>query len=211
MVLSLMAFKGNNKTKIIFFGDSITEMGIYKGGYIDLIKNTLDTGGKIDNYELIGAGIGGNKIYDLYLRIEADVIKKKPNVVIVYEGVNDVWHKLSGTGTDLDKYEKFYVAIIKKLQAQHVKLILITPACIGEKKDNGNEQDVDLNKYCDVIRRLAVTYNCALIDFRKMMEVYETANNNDDKEKGLLTIDKVHLTDTGNKMLAGALLKELGM
>jgi hypothetical protein len=32
--------------------------------------------GKIDNYEFIGAGIGGNKVYDLYLRMESDVLAK---------------------------------------------------------------------------------------------------------------------------------------
>jgi lysophospholipase L1-like esterase len=129
----------------------------------------------------------------------------------VYEGVNDVWHKTSGTGTDLDKYEKFYVAVIKKLQANKAKLILVTPACIGEMKDNKNAQDEDLNKYCDVIRKLASTYNCGIIDFRKMMQAYETANNNENKDRGLLTTDKVHLTPTGNQMLADALMKELGM
>ena len=33
-----------------------------------------------------------NKIYDLYLRHEEDVIAKKPNIVIIYVGINDVWH-----------------------------------------------------------------------------------------------------------------------
>lgn len=211
LIMSLLAFKQQNKTRIVFFGDSITQMGMNKGGYIDKIKTALEKSGKTNQYDIIGAGIGGNKIYDLYLRIEEDVLDKKPNTVIIYEGVNDVWHKTSGTGTDLDKYEKFYVAVIKKLQAQHIKLILITPACIGEKKNNENAQDIDLNKYCDVIRKLATTYNCQLLDLRKMTQDYETANNVDNKEKGLLTVDKVHLTDTGNQLLADALMKDLKM
>lgn len=210
-LFSLMAFKSHKVKKIIFFGDSITQMGINKGGYIDRIKNSLDSSGKSSQYDLIGAGVGGNKIYDLYLRIEEDVIDKKPDVVIVFEGVNDVWHKTSGTGTDLDKYENFYVAIIKKLQAKNIKLILITPACIGELKDNKNAQDEDLNKYCDVIRKLAANYHCGLIDLRKMNQAYETANNNENKDRGLLTVDKVHFTPTGNQMLANALMEELGM
>ncbi len=211
LLLLTMAFKQQDKFRILFFGDSITQMGVNKGGYIDRIKSVLDKSGQLNKYEIIGAGIGGNKIYDLYLRIEEDVIDKKPNTVIIYEGVNDVWHKTSGTGTDLDKYEKFYVAVIKKLQAQNIKLLLVTPACIGEKKNNENAQDEDLNKYCDVIRKLSSTYNCKLVDLRKMTQDYETANNVEDKEKGLLTVDKVHLTDTGNQLLADALMKELGM
>ncbi|WP_315822065.1 hypothetical protein [Paraflavitalea speifideaquila] len=46
-----------------------------------------------DKYELIGAGIGGNKAYDLYLRMEEDVLAKDPNTVVIWVGVNDVWHK----------------------------------------------------------------------------------------------------------------------
>ena len=69
----------------------------------------IGTLGLASKYELIGAGIGGNKIYDLYLRHEEDVLAKNPNIVIIYVGINDVWHKLGAkTGTDYDKYLKFY-------------------------------------------------------------------------------------------------------
>ena len=204
-----LAFKAPKKMKIIFFGDSITQMGINKGGYIDRMQMTINEKKLQDKYELVGAGVGGNKIYDLYLRIEEDVLNKKPDVVIIYEGVNDVWHKTSGTGTDLDKYEKFYIAVIKKLQAQKAQLLLVTPACIGEMKANANQQDDDLDKYCDVIRKLSKTYNTKLVDLRQMTKDYEDKNNIDNKDRGLLTTDKVHLTDTGNQMVADALLNAL--
>ncbi len=42
--------------------------------------------------------------------------------------------KTSGTGTDADKFEKFYNAIIKKLQAKNMKVLICTPAAIGEKQ-----------------------------------------------------------------------------
>ena len=165
-----------------------------------------------DKYELIGAGIGGNKVYDLYLRMENDVLSKKPDVVVIYVGINDVWHKTShGTGTDLDKYEKFYIAIIKKLQAQKIRVAVCTPTVIGEKKDNANPQDKDLNAYSDVIRRLASTYNCTLVDLRKAFAAYEQANNNDNKESGLLTTDRVHLTGTGNQLVADEMIGALSI
>ncbi|MFX6006935.1 GDSL-type esterase/lipase family protein, partial [Acinetobacter baumannii] len=73
----------------------------------------------IDNqYELVGAGVSGNKITDLYLRVDEDVIKKNPEIVVIYVGINDIWHKrLAGTGTDYVKYIQFYEALIKKLQS----------------------------------------------------------------------------------------------
>ena len=209
MVLTLTAFTSPRKTRIVFFGDSITEFGIAKGGYIDKIEAALGKGNKAGAYELTGAGVGGNKIYDLLFRIDEDVIARKPDVVVVYEGVNDVWHKKAGTGTDLDKYEKFYTSVLKKLESKKIRLILVTPACIGEKKNNANAMDEDLNKYCDVIRKLAANFHCTLVDFRKLAQSYETKNNTENKDQGLLTTDGVHLTDTGNQLLADALLKVL--
>lgn len=200
------------KTKIVFFGDSITQAGVNKGGYIDRIQTAINNRGIKDKYELAGAGIGGNKVYDLYLRMEDDVLAKDPQVVVIYVGINDVWHKTShGTGTDIDKYEKFYVAIIKKLQARNIKVAVCTPTVIGEKKDDANPQDKDLNAYSDVIRRLSATNNCTLIDLRKAFAAYEQANNNENRESGLLTTDRVHLTDAGNQLVADEMIQALSI
>lgn len=209
-LLVTMSMKPVKKTSIIFFGDSITQMGVNKGGYIDRMRSSIAEKKLQDNYELTGAGIGGNKVYDLYLRMDDDVLNKKPDVVVIWIGVNDVWHKTtSGTGTDLDKYEKFYVALIKKMQAQNIKLVLTTPAAIGEKNDGSNPQDKDLDTYSEVIRRLAAQYNCKLVDLRKIFMDYEKANNTANKESGILTTDRVHLNDTGNQLVADEMWKVL--
>jgi isoamyl acetate esterase len=190
-------------TRIVFFGDSITQAGMQKGGYITLIGESLQKKGLAEKYELIGAGIGGNKVYDLYLRMDEDVLAKNPEVVVIWVGVNDVWHKTSfGTGTDADKFEKFYTAIIKKLQAKNIRVILCTPACIGEKTDNTNQQDGDLNKYSQIIRDLASKNNCELIDLRRIFLEYNLKNNPDNKESGILTADRVHLNPAGNQLVA---------
>ena len=212
ILLSLVSMSHQKNTRIVFFGDSITQAGVMKGGYIDRIQQAVNKISAQDKYELIGAGIGGNKVYDLYLRMDDDVLSKKPDIVVIYVGINDVWHKTShGTGTDIDKYEKFYIAIIKKLQAQNIKVAVCTPTVIGEKKENGNPQDKDLNAYSDVIRKLAPLYNCTLIDLRKVFAAYETQNNADDKESGLLTIDRVHLTAAGNQLVADEMIRVLSI
>jgi lysophospholipase L1-like esterase len=189
--------------KVIFFGDSITQAGIRGNGYINLLKKSIDS----TQFELIGAGIGGNKVYDLYLRMEEDVLNKKPDLVFIYIGINDVWHKLGAkTGTDYDKYLKFYQALINKIQANGSKVVLCTPTVIGEKKNNANEVDADLNMYAAGVRDLATKNQLPLCDLRKAFIDYENANNPEDKEKGILTIDRVHLNDAGNKLLAATML-----
>jgi lysophospholipase L1-like esterase len=202
-LLSVMAMSEDKKTRIVFFGDSITQAGANAGGYIKLMEQMLQSKGAGAKYELIGAGIGGNKIYDLYLRMDDDVLAKNPDVVVIWVGVNDVWHKAtSGTGTDADKFEKFYTAVVKKLQAKNIKVYLTTPSTIGEKTDNTNQQDGDLNSYSNIIRRVATNNNCGLIDLRKDFLAYNLKNNPENKESGILTRDRVHLNDAGNKFVA---------
>ncbi len=202
-ILSLCVAMKAKPKKVIFFGDSITQMGVQGNGYINLLKKNLDP----TKYELIGAGIGGNKVYDLYLRMEEDVLNKKPDLVVIYVGINDVWHKLGArTGTDYDKYLKFYQALITKIQANGSKVVLCTPSVIGEKKDDANEVDADLNKYAAGIRELAAKNNLPLCDLRKAFTAYEAKNNTENKDRGILTNDLVHLNDAGNQLVADTML-----
>ena len=204
-------FQMQKKQRIIFFGDSITQAGVQPTGYITKLGELLKQKGLENNFELIGAGIGGNKIYDLYLRMDDDVLSKNPDMVIIWVGVNDVWHKRSyGTGTDADKFEKFYVAVIKKLQQKNIKVALCTPAAIGEKTDFSNELDGDLNKYSAIIRDIAKKNNCDLIDLRKSFLQYNLANNTENKEMGILTSDRVHLNEKGNQFVAEEMFKAIG-
>lgn len=208
--LFLLSFRGDKKKKIIFFGDSITQMGVNKGGYIDLIKQDLVTKGVADNYEIIGSGIGGNKIYDLFLRMDKDVLEQHPDIVYIWVGVNDVWHKSSmGTGTDYDKFGKFYDAVVKKMQAQGIKVILVTPAAIGERNDFSNEQDGDLNLYSNWIRKYAADNTLELVDLRKSFHEYSVANNPKNTDWGILTNDRVHLNAKGNAFVAAEMWKAM--
>lgn len=196
--------------RVVFFGDSITEAGAKPGGYIVKIGEALTKKGIADQFELVGAGISGNKVYDLYLRMEDDVLAKNPDMVIIWIGVNDVWHKQTyGTGTDPDKFEKFYNAIIKKLQAKNIKVILCTPAAIGERTDFSNQLDGDLNKYSQIIRGIATNNNCDLLDLRKIFLEYNLKNNPENKESGILTRDRVHLNEQGNQLVADKMLEVL--
>ena len=209
LLLLTLSMKPDRKNRIVFFGDSITQMGVSKGGYIDRLQTAINEKGMGNQYQLMGAGIGGNKVYDLYLRLEEDVFAKKPGVVVIWVGVNDVWHKTSGVGTDIVKYEKFYVALIKKMQAKKIKVILVTPAAIGEKHDGSNAQDKDLDLYSDVIRKLANEYSCKLVDLRSIFMQYSKQHNPENKESGILTTDRVHLNDKGNQLVADEMWKVL--
>jgi isoamyl acetate esterase len=207
---TLTSFLVQQKKKVVFFGDSITQAGVQPGGYIVKVGDLATKEGKASQFDFIGSGIGGNKIYDLYLRYEEDVLSKNPDVAIIFVGVNDVWHKRSyGTGTDADKFEKFYTALIKKFQAKNIKVLLCTPAAIGERTDFSNELDGDLNHYSNIIRGLANKNNLPLIDLRKAFLDYNLKFNTENKESGILTSDRVHLNEKGNQFVAEEMWKAI--
>jgi len=206
----LMSFNFDRKKKVLFFGDSLTQQGAAPGGFIRRIDSLIQADGLSGKYETIGAGVSGDKVTDLYLRLENDVLAKSPDIVVLFIGVNDVWHKLSsGTGTDYDKFGKFYQAIVNKLQAANIKVILCTPAVIGEKTDYSNQLDGELNYYCNWIRGFSVKNSLPLIDLRKLFHEYDVQYNPENKEAGILTRDRVHLNDRGNEFVAGVMWKTI--
>jgi len=207
-VLAAAAIVSLPRKKVIFFGDSITEAGVKPGGYVVRTADLAAAEKLSDQFEISGSGIGGNKIYDLYLRLDEDVLAKAPDIVVIYVGVNDVWHKsLLGTGTDPDKFERFYNALLKKLREKNIKAVLCTPAAVGERTDFTNELDGDLNRYCEIVRRIAAQNNLPLVDLRKAFLEYNRGHNTSNQESGILTSDRVHLNDKGNALVAEEMWK----
>lgn len=205
LILAAMfsAFRAAQPKKVIFFGDSITEAGVHPGGYIDLLRQKLRAAGRDQNLELVGAGIGGNKVYDLYFRLEDEVLAQKPDLVFIYVGINDVWHKRSfGTGTDPDKFERFYTRIIEKIRTTGAQVVVCTPTVIGERKNFVNELDGDLNRYAEIIRLMAARLNVPVVDLHTAFIDYIRQNNPLDQESGILTSDRVHLNAAGNQLVA---------
>lgn len=206
VLIILSVTRASKMKRILFFGDSITAAGLQYQGYILQIDALIKQQMPDTQYQLVGAGIGGNKVYDLYLRLEEDVISKSPNIVVIYIGINDVWHKQDyRTGTDEDRFEKFYRAIIKKLQYNGCKIVLCTPTVIGEKKHFENPLDEDLNKYANIVKLLANEFSLLLVDLRQAFLMYNETYNAKNIEQGVLTTDGVHLNAIGNALVANAI------
>ena len=211
----------NSNKKVVFLGDSITQNAVINSdefkGFISLIGEEVD-----QNTELIGKGISGDKVSDLLTRYRDDVIKLNPDIVFIYIGVNDVWHKYDyGTGTDIDLYENGLRQIISDLKENSVKVILCTPTVIGENKGDftliNQFKDIetmeimnnDLDEYSNVIRKLSLEFDTELLDLRKIFMQYISENNPENKSKGILTTDGVHLNIKGSKIIANEMIKFL--
>jgi lysophospholipase L1-like esterase len=205
-------FKLKKGDRVVFLGDSITQAGAGPKGYVTLIRKDLQEKHRDLGIEVIGAGISGNKVPDLQRRLERDVINRKPTVVVIYIGINDVWHgeKDPARGTPKDRYEAGLKEIIGKCQKAGARVVLCTPSVIGEKKEGANKLDSKLDEYAGISRKVAKETGVRVCDLRKAFLDYLKTHNPENRERGVLTGDRVHLNAAGNRFVADTILKCLG-
>jgi lysophospholipase L1-like esterase len=207
-IIILMSSCNGNKKQVVFLGDSITEEGrTLELGFINLLEESLDS----EKFNLIGKGISGDKVSDLLVRYEDDVLVQNPDNVFIYIGINDVWHSYDvGKGSDIDFYEKGLRKIITDIKKRGAKIILCTPTVIGERVTFEDEleikRDQELDAFSGVVRNLASEFNTELLDLRTIFKDYIADNNKNNDYQDFLTDDGVHLNDAGNKLIAEKML-----
>jgi lysophospholipase L1-like esterase len=202
---SLFSLKDGDR--VVFLGDSITEQGRQATGYVTLFETGIKGAG-LNDVEIINAGISGHKVPDLQERLQRDVLDKQPTHVVIYIGINDVWHSQHepSTGTPPAIFESGLKSLIAKLDAANVKTILCTPTVIGEKTNGSNEMDAMLEQFSNLSRSVAAETGTPLLDLRKAFIDRLKAVNQENAREGILTTDGVHLNVEGNRFLAGQML-----
>ena len=201
----------HNRNTIIFLGDSITQSGDKPGGYVTRVRDTIKTRGASSNVEVLGAGISGNKVPDLEKRLERDVLSKNPTTVVIYIGINDVWHSIRKQGTPKDLFSQGLRSIVNRIQRTGSRVILCTPSVIGEKASGENPLDEMLDDYSNVTRTISQELGTGLIDLRASFRDHLAQINTHNFENGVLTTDGVHLNEAGNAFVAKKMLEGLGI
>ncbi len=201
--------------KIVFYGDSITDMSRnreidgkaigYGVGYVNSVSSTL----KYENpegYEIINRGIGGNRVVDLYARIKVDVWNHNPDLISILIGINDVWHEIySKNGVEIERFERVYRMMIEdtKKRLPNVKFILCEPFVLkGTATEEKYEEFCEVKKYAAVVKKLAEEYGCAFV---ALQDKFDEAAAKHGAEYYLY--DGVHPDVAGGKLIAEEWLK----
>lgn len=193
-----------NGETIAFVGDSITQFGDRPDGYIQLVIDGLNRVGIHAKY--IPAGVGGDRSSSILSRIDR-VLAKKPDVVILKCGTNDVgW---GAKGCTLEEYKANIDKIIDKCNNAGVRVVLVTPSMHTEHAPSDNNKR--LIGYCDYLRTEAAKRKIPLADWNKRMREQLEKGPNYGERGLLLTIDHIHLNGYGNRYLAQTVLETLGI
>jgi lysophospholipase L1-like esterase len=184
-------------------GDSITEQGSSTPlGYVNLVITGLAANGI--KAEAIPAGHSGHKSNDMLIRLNDEVINRKPDWMTLSCGVNDVWH--GANGVPLDQYKINITQMVDKAQAANIKVMLLTSTMITENQADENNQK--LVAYNDFLKALAAERKLPLADLNADMQVALAATPH---QGNLLTHDGVHMNTAGNTMMAQGVLKAFGL
>ena len=198
-----------NGERIVFFGDSITQVGAEPGGYVALIRDELAEQYPDLDIQVIGAGISGNKVPDLLARLDEDVLAQDPTIVVIYIGINDVWHWFDfDAGTEKSVYEDGLEDLVHRIRATGSRVMLCTPSVIGEAPDFASKEDEMLDEYAAIGRAVADRTGVPVCDLRVAFKEALRAENPEAGSQGIFTTDGVHLNGRGNEFVAQQILSE---
>ncbi len=214
-----MALLFENGDRIVFAGDSVTDMGsaqpVGEGlfdnvgrSYVRVIENMLAVSYPKVFLRVTNSGISGNTSRDLKNRFDRDVVNLNPQWVSICIGINDVWRQfdspaLTDICCDLDEYEANLREMIEKIKDRVKGVFLITPYYIEPNRKDMMRARMD--EYCAVCKKLAKEYGCIFVDFQQMFEDYCKI-----RHSSYLAWDRVHPNQIGATLMAREFLSHCG-
>ena len=178
----------------LFLGDSITSKYELQKYY--------------SNYPVINSSIGGNRTIDILENLDNRVYKYNPDKVIILIGINDLANNQS-TDYVFENIRKISYDIQKKFPKCKIYIQSIYPVNSEWKK-----QAPDYSPSLEEILKRINEVNNKLKDYckknkYKYIDAYSVLANNDGSLKDLYTIDGIHLSDEGYKIITYTIKKEI--
>ena len=185
---------------LVCFGDSITS----EGGYVEMLQQSL----KPMNINVINAGRGGDKTPWALTRFQ-QILDAKPSAISIYLGTNDSaigrrrWADEPVVPPEAYKCNLIWMAYLAKL-AGITKISITPPAYRFEGESYAEFGDI-MAPYRIAARDAADAAQCRFVPLDIVFA--EEWARHPGHTGLLLTRDGVHMTDTGNSLIAGAMLK----
>ncbi len=199
--------------KILFLGDSITDVGRNRDnpfslgeGYPLLIGSRLgaDFPGR---YVFRNTGISGDRIVSLYARIKVDCWNWQPNVLSVLVGINDVWHDLreAPNGVDAGRFRRVLQMLVEDTleRMPDITLLMMEPFVLPGTATVENWQAFaeEVPQRAQAVREVAEQFHAHFLPLQSLLD---EACKRCPPEHWLA--DGVHPTPAGHQLIADAWL-----
>lgn len=209
-----------NNSTILFQGDSITDCGRSREaaaapndllglgqGYAMMAAAELLSTRPADCLRVFNRGVSGNRVVDLYARIQGDILNLKPDVLSILIGVNDTWHGKNpdwSNGVAIPKYERIYRDLLNEVREAlpNVKFVLCEPFVLrcGVVRDDW-VGEIDGRRAA--VAKLAKEFGAVLVPFQSM---FDEAINQAPPEHW--AADGVHPSAAGHLLMAKCWLEK---
>ncbi len=212
-----MIFQNNDR--IIFAGDSVTDMGsnqpLGEGlsdkvgrGYVRVVENMLAVWYPELNFRITNAGTSGNTSRDLLARFERDVTSQNPDWVSICIGINDVWRQFDvpailDAAVLPEEYERNVESMILAVKGKVKGIFILSPYYIEPLREDPMRRRMD--EYGEICRRLAEKHGCEFVDFQRMFSDYCKYQHS-----SRLAWDRVHPNQMGATLMAREFLRHTG-
>ena len=209
-----MIFENNDR--IVFAGDSVTDMGsacpVGEGlfenvgrGYVRILESMFAAYYPEVFLRVTNSGVSGNTSRDLLARFDRDVVELKPDWVSICIGINDVWRQFDSPAildshVLPDEYEKNLEEMILKVKDTVKGMFVLSPYIIEANKEDMMRKRID--EYVEICKKLADKYNCVFVDFQKMYEDYCKT-----RHSSYIAWDRIHPNQVGSTLMAREFLK----
>tara|TARA_B100001093_G_C26801741_1_gene1003721 strand:- start:1131 stop:1748 length:618 start_codon:yes stop_codon:yes gene_type:complete len=199
--------------KIFVFGDSVSfgELVSSNKSWPSLLASYFDTSKNkiiVQNFSK-----NGDTTRLALLRLEFDILKRKPEIVIIQFGLNDcnIWtSEFENSRVNIISFENNLIEICKKIYSSGAKKVFLNTNHPTLKKSNFNYQNQSIN-YNKSIRnafdKLKQEYNINLIDIESKFnnELFKDSNF---IKKSLLD-DGIHLSEFGQIKYYEIIIEEI--
>jgi lysophospholipase L1-like esterase len=203
----LSALQAKRHQVLIALGDSNTCNAQFTSGlkqWPELLHDELRGQFGTQAITLINAGISGDAATEVLARLERDVLRHHPDLVVVCLGPND-----SNRLTDAE-FERGLETILDRIAAQGARFALRTPTPIVEMEPAPKHLwrgDDKLRAKIAIIRAIAARRRCAFIDTYEQFWALEQAGT---LESGSLFFDAVHTNGMGHRLVCRGMLPAFG-
>lgn len=208
-----------NMDRIVFAGDSVTDMGstnpvgegLHDGlgfGYVRVVDNLLASCYPEIKVRVTNSGISGHTSRDLLARFDRDVVALNPDWVSICIGINDVWRQFDSPAIPDEhvtpqEYERNVEEMILRVQDKVKGIFILSPYIM--EPNSGDMMRARINEYVDICEKLAVKHGCTFINFQKMYEDYCNI-----RHSSFIAWDRIHPNQVGSTLMAREFLKHCG-
>ena len=205
-----------NYDRIVFAGDSVTDMGstnpVGEGlfdnvgrGYVRVLESMFAAYYPEIFLRVTNSGISGNTSRDLLARFDRDVVQLNPDWVSICIGINDVWRQfdlpaiLDGHVLP-EEYEANLEEMITRVKDKVKGVFILSPYIMEPNQEDMMRKR--MNEYVAISKKLAGKHKCIFVDFQKMYEDYCKI-----RYSGYIAWDRIHPNQVGATLMAREFLK----